>query len=277
MRCIAVFLLLGFASVVLGQSKIVEWFPSNSVFPNLAYDLLELQTYTGVFLLNANAISYEGAYIPVNLAIKKTFLNWDMLNIKFDFSMGAASYTQFEIIRYDAQTLRGGLLNTDFKASGFLNASYGDHKFRVQLFHVSSHLGDDFMLRNEYFELNDKTVNYEQIDFTYLFKPKQIGYYIGIGEVITPNAFRKRFMFEFGFQGEHMFKEKMGLAYGSDVKLYAENNYEPDMHFGFGFVFKKQNKKQLNIGLDGYFGTIPYSTLNFGKVYWVGISSKIYI
>ncbi len=38
-------------------------------------------------------------------------------------SLEAASYTQFEIIRYDANTFRGGLLNTDLKASGFLSVN----------------------------------------------------------------------------------------------------------------------------------------------------------
>ncbi len=60
------------------------------------------------------------------------------------------------------------------------------HHLRLQVFHISSHFGDDYMLRNEYFEQNNKTVNYEQIDVIYLYRNIGSNYYFGMGEVSTP-------------------------------------------------------------------------------------------
>jgi len=262
---------------IFAQVKTTKWFPEQSLFPVLEYDLLETQVYSGIFYLNPDTIKYKGAYIPVNLGIRKTFFQWDLLSMKFDIALGAGSYTQFEIIKYDQNTLQGGLLNTDFKASGFLNAEKGVHKFRMQIFHISSHLGDDYMLRNQNFELNNKTVNYEQIDITYLYQHKNVDYYLGLGEVISPNTFRERFMTELGVQANFPIISNLDIAFGSDIKFYHENNFEPDIHMGVGCTFKQQSKQQLNFSIDSYYGNLPYSTLNYGKVYWLGLSTRIFI
>ncbi len=254
-----------------------HWFPKTKIFPLLSYDLLETQPYSGIFYLKARTVDYEGAYIPVNLGFQKSMLQWRMLNMNFELSLGAASYTQFEIIRYDANTLLGGLLNTDFKASGFLYASKNNQRFRLQLFHVSSHLGDDYMLRNQYFELNNKKVNYEQADFTYLYKTEHTDYYVSVGEVITPYAFRKRFMLEFGIQYLYNLNKNFDLSIGSDIKLYQENQFDPDIHSGIGISVKQNAERAVDFLIDNYFGKLPYSTLNFGTIYWIGISTRIYL
>ena len=262
---------------VFSQSASPEWFARKCIFPMLEYDLLEVQPYAGIFILQAKNVDYEGAYIPVNLGFRKSFIQWEMLSMRFDLAFGAASYTQFEIIRFDSNTLRGGLINTDFKASGFLFAAKGNHSFRIQLFHISSHLGDDHILRNQDFELNNKTVNYEQIDFTYLYALKQADLYVGIGQVITPNSFRKRFMVELGFQGSYPIKPKLDLTLGSDMKLYDENDFIPDIHSGIGITFKQRDQHQLNLSVDTYYGSLPYSTLDFSQIFWIGLSSRIYL
>jgi hypothetical protein len=265
------------SSTVLAQEKNHEWFPKNSVFPLLEYDLLEVQPYAGILFLNSNTIENNAAYIPVNLGFRKSFFQWNMGDIRFDLAMGAASYTQFEIIRFDESTLRGGLLNTDFKASGFLNMVKDEHAFRFQIFHVSSHLGDDYILRNQDFTLNDKSVNYEQIDLTYLYKFTTTEVYIGLGYVITPNAFRDRFMAELGVQGNIPLKPKVDFTLGTDIKIYEENDFVPDIHGGLGFTFKQRDTQQISLLLDFYFGNIPYSTLDFGKVFWIGPSCRVYL
>ena len=135
----------------------------------LDYDLLEVQPYAGMFYLHSDKIDLNAAYIPVNLGFRKSVFQWQMLSATFDLALGAASYTQFEIAKFDENSFRGGLLNTDFKASGFLNISKDQHKLRFHLFHISSHLGDDYILRNQDYEPNDKSVNYEQIDLIYLY------------------------------------------------------------------------------------------------------------
>jgi hypothetical protein len=191
---LAIFLVFFSAHQAFTQSDSLRWFPKKGVFPFLEYDLLEVKPYVGVFILNGDSIDSDGAYIPVNIGFRKSFMQWGMLNMKFDLALGLAAYTQFEIVQVEDNKLRGGLMNTDFKVSGFLSATKGKHKFRLQLFHISSHLGDDYILRNQDYDLNNKSVNYEQLDITYLYSFTTSALYVGLGWVINPNTFRKRFM-----------------------------------------------------------------------------------
>ena len=173
--------------------------------------------------------------------------------------------------------LKGGLLNTDFKASGYLSAVKGWHHFRIQLFHMSSHLGDDYMVRHGDLTPNDRSVNYEQIDLTYLYSFNRVDVYGGLGMVITKNAFRQRFMGEIGLKGNVPMKHNWEFVYGCDIKFYDENEFIPDIHYGLGFTFNQRADHQINVSVDGYFGQMPYSTLDYGQVFWFGLSSRLYL
>ncbi len=261
----------------LPQSYSLQLFPKKGLFPFLEYDLLEVKPYVGVFILNTDSANNNGAYIPVNIGFRKSFMQWGMLNMNFDLALGLASYTQFEIVRVEENKLRGGLMNTDFKVSSFLLATKGNHKFRLQVFHISSHLGDDYILRNQDFELNDKSVNYEQVDLTYLYSFNKSALYVGIGSVISPNTFRKRFMAQLGYQGSYPVAPKLEIILGGDIKLYDENDFIPDIHSGVGISINQQAQSQVSFLLDAYYGSLPYSTLDFGQVYWFGVSASLYL
>jgi hypothetical protein len=55
----------------------------------------------------------------------------------------------------------------------------------LRIFHVSSHLGDDYIQRNQDTFVNDKSVNYEQIDLTYLRNHNNDFFYAGTGIIYT--------------------------------------------------------------------------------------------
>ncbi len=277
--CFSIFFSLFFAfpDLLSAQDKKTSWFPKQCVFPLLQYDLLEVQPYAGIFYIHSNKTEKDAAYIPVNLGFRKSFLHWKWGETTYDLALGAASYTQFEVMKYDRNTLKGGLLNTDFKASGFLNILKEKHNLRIQLFHVSSHLGDDYILRNQDYELNDKSVNYEQIDLIYLHKLSKTDLYAGLGYVITPNAFRERLMIQCGMQNDFPLKPHLDFSFGLDVKIYDENGYDPDLHAGAGLTIRQNESAQLSFLLDFYTGHLPYSTLDLGKIFWIGPSCRLFL
>jgi hypothetical protein len=282
LKSLRFFLALGVFSFILhsnarSQSSGFEWFPEEPLFPTLRYDVLENQVYSGVFVLRSDQHSKQSVYVPVNFGLDKTFFNWHIGDMAFGLALGAASYTQFEIELYDSNTLRGGLLNTDFRASGLIYAKTGQHHFRLHIFHRSSHLGDDYMLRNADFRLNDKSLSYEQLDLIYYYQGRNIGIYAGLAEVISPYVFRERFMIQGGFQGSKRLWGSTDLIYGTDIKVYEENNFLPDIHAGIGLQFNRYAEPQLNIQFDSYYGQLPYSTLDYGTVFWAGLSTTIYL
>lgn len=101
-RNILLFLVMtGTVTSALCQEKSHEWFADECIFPMLEYDLLEVQPYAGLMLLFPEVRDYEGLYIPVNIGFRKSLIQWDMWSMHFDMALGAASYTQFEVIRFD--------------------------------------------------------------------------------------------------------------------------------------------------------------------------------
>lgn len=266
-----------YSQISIAQSKTFEWFPDESKFPLLEYELLETKPYLGIFIIKTDSIRPEGVYIPVNIGFRKPVFSWSIGDAELNGIVGIASYTQFNLERFDANTLRGGLLNIDYKVNGILSALKGRHNLRFQIFHISSHLGDDYIIRNQHFEYNDKSVNYEQIDLTYLYAFDQLDIYFGIGEVYSKYAYRERFMIQSGFQGNIPISQNLDLSFGSDIKVYEENDFSPDIHYGFGITVAKEEQRQFNMMIDGYFGRLPYSTLEWGKIRWIGLSFSIYL
>lgn len=84
-------------------------------------------------------------------------------------------------------------------------------------------------------------------------------------------------MIESGFQGSFPIKPAIDFTIGCDIKIYAENDYRPRIHSGLGISINQRNQPQINISVDSYVGAIPYSTLDFGNVFWIGLSSRIYL
>lgn len=261
----------------IAQPDSLKWFPGEGLKPLLEYDLMETRPYFGIFGIKSDSSISDGAYIPVNIGFRKPVLQFKVRKAKINLLIGAAAYTQFNIERYDANILRGGLLNIDYKVNGILSLVQGRHNFRLHLFHVSSHLGDDYILRNQHFELNDKSVNYEQIELLYMYSVKNMDAYLVVGEVVGRNTFRKRFMVQTGVQARKPLLPKLSLAYGCDIKIYEENDFQPDIHLGLGLAIGQENDYNMKFTIDGYYGSLPYSTLDWGKVKWLGVSTSLYL
>ena len=275
--CLALWLILifGMSQPISGQMH--TWFPEKSTFPVLRYDLFEAQMYSGIFYLHTNKTDTLSSYVPVNFGFDKTVIAWRVSDWTLAAGLGAASYTQFEIERYDKNTLRGGLLNIDYKASGYLYAGKERNRIRVQVFHRSSHLGDDYMLWKKHFELNDKSLSYEQIDLIWLHQLGQTDFYGGLGYAFSPFIFRERWLVQVGVQTLQQLNEQLFFDGGFDLKIQQENAWHPEVHFGAGIAFRRDAENHAWLGLDGYYGYLPYSTLDYGKVFWLGAAAKIYL
>ncbi len=76
------------------------------------------------------------------------------------------AFTQFEWTTVDNEQQRN-LLNTDYKiAFSYVRKVNTQSTYRFRFYHVSSHLGDDFMIRYRINKFTTNKVNYEQLEFT---------------------------------------------------------------------------------------------------------------
>jgi hypothetical protein len=271
------FLFLFFCSIINISSDYVSaqrdsslvFLPDSRIYPVIFLDPLECQVMGGsYFLFQKN--EDNSLYSTVNLGFSKPVFGGSGRNISWELNFGTAIFSQFDLIRKEDGTYLAGLINNDFKLSGDLAVRTGNNLFRLRTFHISSHFGDDYLQRNSDTLTNDKTVNYEQADLTYLRMYGNNYWYAGAGYIYTVYVYRERFSFQSG--GLMNFRESKQVSYfaGFDVKLLEENSFNPDIRTALGINLKRKNRSLVKIWAEYYSGRVPYSTIEYGRINWIG-------
>jgi len=249
-------------------------FPSKRIYPVVFLDPLECQVNGGSYFLTQKQEDLS-LYSLVNLGFNKPVIAWQNGSISWEMNFGAAAFSQFELIKKDDGSYLAGLLNTDFKVSGDFSLRKRNNILRLRFFHVSSHLGDDYVERNPGSAPNDKSVNYEQIDFTYLRSWGLNYWYAGAGGIITKYVFRERFSLQAGGLINFQKSKTTNLFTSLNLNVFAENDFFPDLRSAFGISFNRKTGSIARIWLEYYNGQLPYSTLDYGRVNWIGLAMWI--
>ena len=278
--CISIFVISFYSAHLFGQNpeSKTQFLPRGSYFMPVIFDPTECISSTGLMSLYEKDGLNQGMYVPVNIGLQQSIFRYRKSdNIGIEFGFGAAAFTQFTIKPTDNDKYLGEIENTDYKASGFINFLHNKWSARLRLFHISSHLADDYILRNNIDSANPGTLNYEQLDLTTSYHHKLMRYYVGIGAVITPNAVRKRLSLQTGifFRKNMWSNENVRLASGVDVKIFEQNNYRPNIKSAIGVELGASDKIHLGVFMEYYNGHLPYSTLEYKIVQWVGISAYL--
>ena len=253
------------------KAQKVLFLPSDRLFPAITLDPNESQAYATIAPYWEEGKFTDRLYLPFGLGFYKGFLRWNTdkpFEIGFDFS----AHTQFEWATYDGKMQRN-ILNADFKVSVlFQKKINARHSCRLRFFHVSSHLGDDYIIRNGVSSYFPNPNNYEQLDFTWSWQNNRWRYYGGTGLVVRPHTIRKRFSAQAGafFEKPLNCKWPLGLIGGVDVKILAQNDFEPGIKTAFGLRTGQPKKKPLRIMAEYYRGHLPYSPFEFKHVQWIG-------
>lgn len=257
------------------QEKRVQLLAEGFYFDPLLYDPTESLTSAGILEVWENNEGQSGVYIPVNLAFHQSLVRYKIDSTQgWEFGIQAAAFTQFEIKPVDDGVYLGGMMNVDYRATGFIHYKNRRFTMRFRLFHISSHLADDYIFRNDITTPTPNTLNYEQVDYTASFAQGVMRYYAQIGYIFTPNSIRDRFSTQFGIQFRQKSREMDFIRFigGIDVKIFEENKYSPNYRVGAGIEMGQSNKTHLAFLLDFYNGNLPYSTLEYRDITWLGVS-----
>jgi hypothetical protein len=245
--------------------------PSQRIYPIVFLDPFECQVNGGSYFLKRKEEDLS-LYSLVNLGFSKPVIAGESGSVSWEMNFGAAAFSQFELIKKDDGTYLAGLLNTDFKVSGDFSLRKRNNILRLRFFHISSHLGDDYVERNPGSAANDKSVNYEQIDFTYLRSWGFNYWYAGAGGIITKYVFRERFSLQGGGLINFQKSKTTNLFTSLNLNVFAENDFIPDLRSAFGISFNRKAESIARIWLEYYNGQLPYSTLDYGRVNWLGLA-----
>jgi hypothetical protein len=247
--------------------------PDSRIYPVVFLDPLECQIMGGSYFLfsNENPVSL---YSTVNLGFSKPIFSGKGRKLSWELNFGTAVFSQFDLIKEDDGTYLAGLINNDFKLSGDLAIRLKDNLLRLRTFHISSHLGDDYLQRHDSLT-NDKSVNYEQVDLTYMRMWGNNYLYAGAGYIYTIYVYRERFSLQGGGLINFRENKPVSLFTGLDMKVLEENDFYPDIRTAFGVSFNRRSQPLVRIWAEYYSGRLPYSTIDYGRVNWTGAAMML--
>jgi len=268
--CLIFYYINSFAYHPQSDSSFV-WFPEKRVWPIMTLDPLECQPMGGSYFLFRHG-NKPSLYSTVNLGFTKPVFVSQGKKLQWEGNFGVAVFSQFDLIKKEDGTYLAGLMNTDFKISGDLVVRKNNNMIRLRIFHLSSHIGDDYYARHSDTIINDKSANYEQIDFTYIRSFDKNYFYTGIGWIYTIHIFRERLSFQAGGMLNLRKKKPVSYFIGTDIKILEENGFIPDARVAAGTSFNRKSKPILRLWAEYYTGHLPYSTIDYDMVHWTGLA-----
>jgi hypothetical protein len=141
---------------------------------------------------------------------------------------------------FDLESLSFDLINTDFFVAGFAGYRLGDFSAITRVFHQSSHLGDELLLRRT--RPNRVNLSYEGVDakLSYDF-PWGLRAYTGAGYLydVDPQSLGRgsaQTGVEFRSPAT-FFGGRLRPIAGLDLQFREENNWHTDLSLRAGFRF----------------------------------------
>ena len=249
-----------------------QFLPKDHLFAPILLDPLQSQTYGSVlpvFVSNSNR--YKGSIVPFAFGLQKPFFRRQTgTNRASEWALDLASFTQFEVYhdeKLDKQ--RRQLINTDYRVGISYHLRRGPGTWRFRAYHLSSHLGDDYIIRNQLnFRLRN-AVNYELLDAVYSRQVRDLRVYGGLGVVLRKAEERKPLSIQAGFWYKKPTTKTTQLVGGVDLKLWQQTNFRPGIKAGIG-VTAGGGPGNLTFLLETYSGFRPYSLYETDKVFWLG-------
>lgn len=250
-----------------------EFLPKGHLFDPIVLDPLEAQTYGSVLpLYYMDGEKYKGSIVPFAFGFAKPFYRRTTEPGRAEeWVLDLASYTQFEAFHDDKlNKARRQIMNTDYKISIIYNVRRGLNNYRFRVYHISSHLGDDYIYRNQITAPTPNSVNYEQLDATYSRNVNNWRLYGGAGITLRKAEERKLLSAQLGAFYKKPSEKATRLVGGVDIKFWQQTNFRPGIHAGVGFELGR-TQNNLTFLLEGYSGFRPYSQYENQQTAWLGI------
>jgi len=150
------------------------------------------------------------------------------------------------------------LVTSDYILSIPISDSRKNYSFRLRIYHISSHLGDEFMVNNPH--VARKNPSFEAIDFfgsiQYL---DSMRFYLGPGIILNSDSSypMEYWYFEYGFEFRPLVtKYNHPRLYGSpflaiDVQQWQLHNYRPSLTLQLGYEWSKLERAGRSVRIFG--------------------------
>jgi len=255
--------------------KKAEWLPKGNLFPTLRFDFKESQFSGGLYGLHVNRKWQDRVFAVFSAGIRRNIVRWHHDNHHIsELGVDICVFPQF-LFEKPFETFSVNFFNLDFKAGLHYQYQINDHwRLRGRLYHVSAHLGDDYIFK---YEIDHYATNYriyEMLDFSGAWLKKPFMVYGTIGCLVHCTYARPPLFFQLGGQWNRVSKKISWFQWiaGIDIRCEQMNHFRPNIHTGAGFVLGKPDRFPITILIDYYNGTLPYSLYDDVYIQWIGAS-----
>ncbi len=201
--------------------------------------------------------------------------NFGKSTVQWETGLQAGVFSDFNL-----NASSSDLLNTDFIASVYSSMRAGQFSAFGRLYHQSSHLGDEFLLRKVNTKFERVNLSYEGVDLKLSYElPYGIRLYGGGGGLFhkEPTAL-KVWSAQYGIE----FRSPWRMDFASlrpivaaDIKHYDENNWSTDISARAGVEFENLTVlgRKLQVLAEYYNGYTPSGQFYKDKVEYIGVGA----
>lgn len=214
------------------------------------------------------AVSF-GETIPL---YRDEFGSWG----QWEASLQASVFSIFDL---DAASF--DLVNADYFVAAPLSYRDGPLSAIARVFHQSSHLGDEFLLRTKAHRIN---LSYEGIDakVSYDLLDRALRVYVGAGYLFEQDpSSLQRWSTQAGFELQSPWTLLGGLArpiFAADFQSREENDWEPDISLRGGLQFESIQVlgRKLQWMLEYFNGHSPNGQFFRDRIEYFGVAAHLY-
>lgn len=142
------------------------------------------------------------------------------------------------------------LINADYYGGGNISYRCGPFSARLRVFHISSHIGDEFLLNHPFFCRLNPSAEYLDLCLSYQITP-QLRIYAGLGAILQRDiSFPfKRFYMEWGTEAYFPFWQFYSISdslsgapfFAMHFRSREDNNFHHDATYVLGYEFAKHS------------------------------------
>ncbi|MDD5323391.1 MAG: DUF1207 domain-containing protein [Methylococcales bacterium] len=204
--------------------------------------------------------------------------NFGQSTVQWEAGLQAGVFSDFNL---DASS--SDLVNTDFIASVYSSMRAGQFSAFGRIYHQSSHLGDEFLLRKVNTKFERVNLSYEGADLRLSYElPYGVRVYGGGGGLFhTEPSELKPWSVQYGVEFRSPWRidfASMRPIVAADIKNYEENNWNTDVSARAGVEFDNLQVlgRKLQILGEYYNGYTPSGQFYKNKVEYLGVGAHFY-
>jgi len=258
----------------LGIKK-AQWLPKGNLFPTLRLDFKESQISGAMYGLYVSGAWQNRAFAIFSAGFRRNVIRWTHPDERAsELGFEICVFPQF-IFEKPFETFKVNFFNVDFKVGLYYQYRINSNwRLRARLYHVSAHLGDDYIYRYEIENYVENQRIFEMLDFSASWMKGPFTVYATLGCFIHSTYGRLPLMIQTGAQWTRPSRKISWFQWiaGVDLRCEQETGFRPSLHMGAGVVLGPPEKFPVTVMVDYYNGNLPYSLYGNVFIQWVGAS-----